>query len=179
MTLSLVCLWRILGHSRPPLMVAIRRCRWSTLRMTTTMQRTPPSSHPPLSPYHTGRLSCVFRGGNISGSTLMTTREFWTPSSSNPPHSPLHMQRLLCLFWGGNINRRLPSFCRIVGRITSGQQRTTQLYVVVIGLIAAPVAVIDRARPILRTTRLFPPSLNQCWGGLQRQLQHHLPCRRE
>jgi hypothetical protein len=119
-TLSLVHLWKILGHSRPPLTVAIRRCHWSTLRMKTMTQRTSPSSHPPLSPYHTGRLSCVFRGGNVSGSMLMIMREFWTPSLSNPPHSPLHMQRLSCLFWGGNINCRPPSFCRIEGWITSG-----------------------------------------------------------
>ncbi len=135
--------------------------------------------HPPLSPYHMGRLLCVFRGGNVSKSTLMTTSEFWTPSLSNPPHSPLHTQRPSCLFWGGNINCRSPSFCQIVGRITSGQQRTTQQYVVLTGLVAALVAVINHTCPILCTMRLFPPSLNQHWGGLQCQLQHHLPCRHE
>ncbi len=59
-----------------------------------------PSSHPPLSPYHTGRLSCVFRGENVSGLTLMTTREFWTPSLSKPP-SAHFICRGCCVSSGG------------------------------------------------------------------------------
>jgi hypothetical protein len=56
----------------------------------------------PLSPYHTGKLSCVFWGENISGPTLMTTREFWTPSSSNPPTAHL-IRRGCCVSSGGGI----------------------------------------------------------------------------
>jgi hypothetical protein len=129
------------------------------------------------------RLSCVFPGGNVIWSTLRKTRDFWTSSSSNPPHSPLHMQRLSCLFWEGTINHRPLPFWLILGRITSGQQRTTQRYLVVTGLVAAPVAVIDCARPILCMMRPFPTSLNQRGGGFQCRVpsrntlrQHQQPC---
>ena len=58
--------------------------------------------------------------------------------------------------WGGGCHR-VPS-------------TPTRRSVDVIGLVAAMVAVINLEGPTRLVTRLFPPTIIQRWGGLQRRL---------
>jgi hypothetical protein len=108
------------GFSRPHLMVAIRRC----LRVdfedddddALDIAFIPPSPQP--IPYREA-VMCI-PGGGHQWVDAHDDKGILDTIIVQPPPQPTSYAEAVVSLLGGNINRRPPSFCRIVGRITSG-----------------------------------------------------------
>jgi hypothetical protein len=92
------------------------------------------------------------------------------PSRLLYPPAPHRMRVRFCLIWGGAFCR----LCHCLHHCLPPAVRS-KWYADASDLAVALDAATVLARPVL-LTRLFPPTLNQRGGGLQRRFRQYRPC---